>query len=594
MAAATSRRAAWGGNIVLTGAFTRPAAARTEDDSIDGRMVALMRCLLAFSALGIIVVDPSEPTRLVELTYLSLALYCGYSAAVLLGLLAGRALAPQRTHHWIDVGFYVCLVGFTAGTSSIFFFFFFFAILVASFSRGYGEGIAVTLVSVALFIVVGLAASPRGDEFELDRAVIRPIYLLILGYMVAYWGGHERALRQRLLLLGEVAALPNPRYGFDHTVSRGLRRLLAFFKGSCCILVRSRGSESPHVLHRVESSTPEGDSTPKPLTEAAARALLALPASASAWYCARKGRRGAAPRTLAWDTVTGERLEVPTEVFSRLANLLEVASFASVPYPQREATPGRVFLAAGPRSVTRQDVEFLGQAVAQLATSGDNLILLDELMENAAQLARSRISRDIHDTAIQPYIGLKLGLEALYKELEGSGAPGAGRLKELVDMSRLAVEDLRTYIARLRTGLPGWPGEHLLTGLKDQLERYRKYYGIEVSFLGEAQPEISDRAAAEAYQIVCEALSNIYRHTHAKRAFLELRASGDWLSISVGNQRDAGSPMRPFLPRSIAERASAAGGGAEVELNERGYDIVRVRLPLVIGYESRPRGMKVH
>lgn len=558
-------------------------------------MVALMRCLLAFTALGIIVVDPSEPTGLVELTYFALALYCGYSTAVLLGLLAGRALAPQRMHHWIDVGFYAVLLGLTAGTSSIFFFFFFFAILVASFSRGYAEGLAVTIVSVALFIVVGLATSPVGEEFETDRAIIRPIYLLILGYMMAYWGGHERALRQRLLLLRELAGLANPRYGFDRAVSQSLRRLLAFFNASGCVLVRSRGSEGPHVLYRVDPATPEHDPVPQPLSEQAADALLWLPANACAWYCARKGSwHSVAPRALAWDTVSGEQLEVPVDAFARLANLLEAPAFASVPYRQREATPGRVFLAAVSCSLSRQDVEFLAQAVGQISTSGDNLMLLDELMENAAQLARSRISRDIHDTAIQPYIGLKLGLEALYKETEGTGAPATGRLKELVDMSKLAVEDLRTYIARLRTGLPGWPGEHLLTGVHGQLERYRKYYGIEVALLGEARLKISDRVAAEAYQIVCEALSNVYRHTHAKRAFVELRASGDWLNVSVGNERTAESPMRPFLPRSITERASAAGGGAEVRLNERGYDIVRVRLPLVIGYESLPNGMKVH
>ena len=41
-------------------------------------MLVLMRCVLAFTALAIIWLDPAEPTRLVELTYSSLAVYCLY------------------------------------------------------------------------------------------------------------------------------------------------------------------------------------------------------------------------------------------------------------------------------------------------------------------------------------------------------------------------------------------------------------------------------------------------------------------------------------------------------------------------------------
>lgn len=42
-------------------------------------MLMLVRCVLAFSALAIIWIDPSEPTRLVEVTYASLGAYCLYS-----------------------------------------------------------------------------------------------------------------------------------------------------------------------------------------------------------------------------------------------------------------------------------------------------------------------------------------------------------------------------------------------------------------------------------------------------------------------------------------------------------------------------------
>jgi hypothetical protein len=53
-------------------------------ETVDARQLVLVRCGPAFSVLAIIWIDPSEPTRLVELTYASLAAYCVYSALLAL------------------------------------------------------------------------------------------------------------------------------------------------------------------------------------------------------------------------------------------------------------------------------------------------------------------------------------------------------------------------------------------------------------------------------------------------------------------------------------------------------------------------------
>ena len=50
--------------------------------TVDDRIIAMMRFILAFSALLIAIVDPSEPDRLVAITYAALSLYTIYSAAL--------------------------------------------------------------------------------------------------------------------------------------------------------------------------------------------------------------------------------------------------------------------------------------------------------------------------------------------------------------------------------------------------------------------------------------------------------------------------------------------------------------------------------
>ena len=116
--------------------------------AIDLRIVAAMRLILAASALVIIIVDPSEPDRLVALTYTTLSLYTVYSAILYTLTLRRPPLAglAARWPHWVDVAWYLVFIALSRGTSSIFFFFFFFAILVASFRWGYREGVRVVLV----------------------------------------------------------------------------------------------------------------------------------------------------------------------------------------------------------------------------------------------------------------------------------------------------------------------------------------------------------------------------------------------------------------------------------------------------------------
>jgi len=151
--------------------FSSGASDRVE--TVDARMLVLMRCVLAFSAFAIIWRDPSEPARLVELTYSSLAVYCLFSVGVAHASYMSGWPTPSRALHWIDILFYGFLVSLTEGTSSIYFYFNFYAILVASFVRGFREGMAVTAASFAMFTTVGLAFAPSGERFDLHSTLIQ-------------------------------------------------------------------------------------------------------------------------------------------------------------------------------------------------------------------------------------------------------------------------------------------------------------------------------------------------------------------------------------------------------------------------------------
>src|SRR5678809_1131489 len=65
---------------------------------------------------------------------------------------------------------------------------------------------------------------------------------------------------------------------------------------------------------------------------------------------------------------------------------------------------------------------------------------------------RQKISRDIHDSAVQPYIGLKLALEALARKVPPDH-PLYKDIARLVDMTSMEIAGLRRYVK----GLKGQP-----------------------------------------------------------------------------------------------------------------------------------------
>ena len=544
-------------------------------------MLMMTRCVLAFSALAIIWIDPSEPGRWVELTYASLGLYCAYSVVLALASFRAEWPAPARALHWADAFFFAYLVALTEGTSSIFFYFFIFAIMVASFSRGFGEGFAVTITSLVLFIAVGLNFAPAGEEFELNRTLIRPVYLFVFGYMIAYWGGYEILLKRRLRLLQEINNLWNPRFGVDHAIGTDLDRLLGFYGGSSCVLVLKRPSAPPGGLMYSAVQGKAGESaTPNAIAESTTGLLLQLPETIAAFYHDPAGswRRKFRGHT-AYDLQSGTRVKGFQEQCRALANLLDAPAFVTVPYTQRDGTTGRIFLASGRGGFNHADIDFLAQASNAMSTVVENMALMEELTSRASEYERLKISRDLHDTTIQPYIGLKLALDALRREA-GDDSPLSRRITELTDMAAMTIRDLRDYAATLKEQT-SMPGEFLIAAVKKQAESLERFYGIEVEVKSEITPQLKGRMAAEAFQIISEGLSNILRHTATKNAFVFILCDDAHLLLKIGNASPDSPPGEGgFMPRSIHERAQALGGRTFVERGPDGYTVVHVTIPM--------------
>ncbi len=537
----------------------------------DSRMLVTLRCLLAFSALAILAA-PSQSESLSTLHFVFLLIYCAFSVIVALVWYQRDWPVMARSFHWIDTLFYVYLTAWSGSTENYFFLFFFYPILVSAFSWGFREGVMVTLVSTVLFSTVGLIANQ-------SSTIIPASGLLLFGYVISYLGVYEHLLRSRLALLRAINNPWHPRFGIDHVTHANIKRLLDFYNASSCILITRHHSLQNYVMYTSTRGKTASLEIQRDVSKNVVDALLTLPETLGAYYHDPEG-----PWWMRYRGYSAFDFDLKTKTNSFRQecavwrNLLDAKSFATVPYAH-EGITGRIFLATSNGWFTSADIDLLAQASDAIATVVGNMRLVEELIAGAAESERLLMSRDLHDTTIQPYIGLKLALDGLYREA-GASNPLSPRIFDLIEMTESTIRDLRNYAATLKDNMP-MPGEFLLDAMAKQAERLRRFYGINVDIKSEISPELKGRLAAEVFQIVSESLSNVLRHTAAKKAFVKIVCENSKLLLRVGNETPAefGNVVN-FMPRSIYERVRAMGGETTVEQGNEGFTVVRVAIPM--------------
>ncbi len=126
--------------------------------------------------------------------------------------------------------------------------------------------------------------------------------------------------------------------------------------------------------------------------------------------------------------------DVKSRVFSdtnstsseKLAGMLDAQRYLSVPVYYRHQAVGRLYIIDGPNRIDSADMDFMLQLMDHVTPVMENIRLIDNLASDAAEQERQRIAHDIHDSVIQPYLGLQFGLAALDQKLE-AGQHGYSR-----------------------------------------------------------------------------------------------------------------------------------------------------------------------
>jgi len=541
------------------------------------RMPAEIRVVLSAVAIVLIALEPSSWIRLPLLS--ALLLYASYSMAQLWQLNRGRGY--WRMAHWVDAACYGLVVAMTGGFASDYLFFLLFPVIVASFQWGFQQGALVALACTLLFVGIGATQAWHLPGVE-SRDLLHPaVVLLLVGLVIARWGQSEITLSRRLAFSSDLERLSSARYSVHQVVYELVEMLRAYHRADAGIVFMTDSKSGDCLLYDVKAGAatqfPHGERISKDVAEP----MLALPPDQVVLYSRRRWRPGSGHGS-AYDLASLEDRPVGQKPLAELANLLETDSFITLRVRSGKLALGRLYLTSKRRCLTRGDVRFLVQAVDQAAMVIKNAQLLDRLVFDAAIEERKKISRDLHDGTIQPYVGLKLGLEALRRKV-GMSAEIAAEVDQLTKMAEDGIDQLRSYVGGLRKGGSKNGHDLLVPAVRRQAEKFTEFYGIDVQVLGDSEIVLNGRLLNEVMQIVREGLSNIRRHSAAEHAAINLRDDDGKLVVEFIHHNDKkinGHNGVNFFPRSLNERTGDLGGRVNVEQRPAGLTAVTVEIPL--------------
>ncbi|HEY7622303.1 MAG TPA: ATP-binding protein [Solirubrobacteraceae bacterium] len=152
---------------------------------------------------------------------------------------------------------------------------------------------------------------------------------------------------------------------------------------------------------------------------------------------------------------------------------------------------------------------------------------------DAADAARHRFERDLHDGAQQQLVALALDLRLLQARVAGTDV--APTVAALGDRLAAALADLR----ELARGLH--PAILTERGLGPALQGLADRAPLPVLVAVEAIERPPARVEATAYYVVAEALTNVARHARASHASVDVRRRGTDLVVTVSDDGIGGA-----------------------------------------------------
>jgi signal transduction histidine kinase len=223
---------------------------------------------------------------------------------------------------------------------------------------------------------------------------------------------------------------------------------------------------------------------------------------------------------------------------------------------------------------TRQSEEF-----------GEQFRNLSAYLQAAREEERRSIAREIHDELGQALTTMKLELSLLREEVLQDATAATQRIQSLKESVDETIHAVKRIITKLRPGLLDDLG--LTAAIEWQAKDFQKHTGIVCEVFAEPEEmNINSEISTAMFRIFQETLTNITRHSGAKRVMVNLVQTDDALKLQVHDNGRGITAKEINNPKSfgllgIRERAQYWHGTIEIDGKPEVGTTIIVRFPML-------------
>jgi two-component system NarL family sensor kinase len=236
----------------------------------------------------------------------------------------------------------------------------------------------------------------------------------------------------------------------------------------------------------------------------------------------------------------------------------------------------------GERRLGGADLAVLGLLATPLAVAlhatrlSEQLQVSRERLVTATAEERRRLHRELHDSLGPALTGAAFKADAIGNHAASDPGRVTELSAELGTQIRAAIADVRRLVYGLR---PPALDELGLVGAVRQVA-HQLADKVEIVVDADEPPPLPAAVEVAAYRIATEALTNVVRHSGARRAVLSLRTDAGALRLSVTDDGASAESWQVGVGlSSIVDRAAEVGGRSEAGPTATGGQVCAV-LPL--------------
>ena len=219
--------------------------------------------------------------------------------------------------------------------------------------------------------------------------------------------------------------------------------------------------------------------------------------------------------------------------------------------------------------------ELVGTAIANAEASAEVAASRARVVA-AADQARRRIERDLHDGAQQRLVSLALQL----RQAQVSVPPGLAELSAQLDRAVTAANSALDEVGEIARGIH--PAILTSGGLRPAIRALAHRSAIPVRIDGCPQQRLPEPVEVTAYYVIAEAITNATKHAHASAVNIRVEVSGDMLVATVHDDGVGGASLtRGTGLVGLKDRVEALGGRMFIESPRGTGTVLRAELPLI-------------